>query len=280
MDFFKGRSLVIATKHGKEKVLAPLFESHLGVRCSSTQDFDTDTLGTFSGEIPRKGSALSTAREKCLKAMELAQADLGVASEGSFGAHPHIPFIPSDEETLIFIDRKNQLEVFAVKLSTETNFQSEQIHSLDILLSFSERVGFPSHKIILKGQKGKELKLLKGIQSISDLVYQFTLLTDAGHIITAETDMRAINNPTRMKVIEQAALKLIEKIKNACPKCGAPGFQLTSAAPGLPCSLCKTPTASILEVVHTCQVCAHTEIKANPDGKSFEDPMFCPSCNP
>ena len=280
MDFFKGRSLVIATKHGKEKVLAPLFENQLGVCCLLPEGFDTDTLGTFTGEHPRKEGALATARRKCLQAMDLVQADLGLASEGSFGAHPHIPFIPADEEILIFIDRKNHLEIFAIEHSTETNFNSEEIHSLDLLLDFSERVGFPSHKIILKGQKGKGLKILKDIKSISDLVYQFTVLSDAGYGITAETDMRAMNNPTRMKVIEQTAVKLIDKIKISCPKCGTPGFQITSAEPGLPCRFCKTPTASILKVIHSCQGCAHTEVKANPEGKAFEEPMFCPSCNP
>jgi hypothetical protein len=57
---FKGRSLVIATK--KEKVIAPLLEEALGIVCFVPEDFDTDTLGTFTGEIERKLDPISTAR--------------------------------------------------------------------------------------------------------------------------------------------------------------------------------------------------------------------------
>jgi hypothetical protein len=61
---FKGRSLLIATKHKKEEVIAPIFERELGVKCFVSADFDTDELGTFSGEIERKFDPITTARKK------------------------------------------------------------------------------------------------------------------------------------------------------------------------------------------------------------------------
>tara|TARA_B110000116_G_C16594769_1_gene472242 strand:+ start:294 stop:461 length:168 start_codon:yes stop_codon:yes gene_type:complete len=51
---FKGRPLIIATKHEKEKIIAPLLEDNLGGISFVNPDFDTDMLGTFSGEVERK----------------------------------------------------------------------------------------------------------------------------------------------------------------------------------------------------------------------------------
>ena len=52
-ELFAGRKLVIATKHGKESVLKPLFDKELGVKSELVEGLDTDLLGTFSGEIER-----------------------------------------------------------------------------------------------------------------------------------------------------------------------------------------------------------------------------------
>ena len=90
---FQNRKLVIATKHQKEIVIAPILEKELGVICFINEDFDTDTLGTFTGEIERKLDPISTVREKCIKAMDLSNCDMGVASEGSFGPHPSLFFV-------------------------------------------------------------------------------------------------------------------------------------------------------------------------------------------
>lgn len=81
MDLFKNRKLIIATKHEKETVIAPLLEKELGVLCFIDENFDTDILGTFTGEVERKFDPITTARKKCLMAMEANDCDLGVASE-------------------------------------------------------------------------------------------------------------------------------------------------------------------------------------------------------
>ena len=105
MELFKNRKLVIATKHKKETVIAPLLEKYLGVHCFVPNDFDTDTLGTFTGEVERKGNALETVRQKCLLAMEQTNCDLGIASEGSFGPHPTIFIAHADDEFLLLLDK-------------------------------------------------------------------------------------------------------------------------------------------------------------------------------
>ena len=50
---FNERKLLIATKHGKEKVIAPIIEKALSVSCHTANNFDTDLLGTFTGEVER-----------------------------------------------------------------------------------------------------------------------------------------------------------------------------------------------------------------------------------
>ena len=57
---FQNRQLLIATKHNKERVIAPLLEEALGVTCVVNDTFDTDTLGTFTGEVERTLDPLAT----------------------------------------------------------------------------------------------------------------------------------------------------------------------------------------------------------------------------
>ena len=105
-QWFVGRMLLIATKHGKEKVLTPLLESSLGVHCEVAHELDTDVLGTFTGEVERLDDPISTLRSKCHMAISNGEYDLVVASEGSFGPHPFYSFIPGDEEFIMLLDKK------------------------------------------------------------------------------------------------------------------------------------------------------------------------------
>jgi hypothetical protein len=277
---FKGRRLIIATKHHKEKVIAPLLEKALGVTCFIDKSFDTDTLGTFSGEIERKQDPVSTAKLKCLKAMELNNCDLGIASEGSFGAHPSIVFAGADDEFLIFIDKKNELEIIVRELSTETNFNGKKIRSEKDLMDFAELVKFPSHALILKSSKTETKAIFKGITSFTVLKEAFTILLKKHHSVFAETDMRAMYNPSRMAVIQDAAEKLANKIQSFCPECNTPGFGVTDLKKGLPCDLCGLPTKSTLSLIYTCQKCQYLSEDFYPNNKKVEDPMYCNLCNP
>ena len=209
---FKGRKLIIATKHGKEKVIAPIFEKELGVKCFVDLNFDTDQLGTFTGEVKRKDDPVTTARNKCLMAMELNNCDLAIASEGSFGQHPTIYFIPADDEILIFIDKTNGLEIIVRELSTETNFNGSEIKTEEKLLEFAANANFPSHGLILRKSRDEYTNIVKGITNVEELINVFNSLIDKFGTTYIETDMRAMCNPTRMKIIESAAKKLIKNL--------------------------------------------------------------------
>ncbi|NBV08769.1 MAG: hypothetical protein EBS09_06645 [Flavobacteriia bacterium] len=277
---FKGRELLIATKHEKEKVMAPILEKELEVKCFVTSDFDTDELGTFTGEIERKHDPVTTARTKCLRAMEAANCDLAVASEGSFGPHPTLFFVSADDEFLLFMDRKNKLEIIVRELSTETNFNASEIKTEKDLNDFAVKANFPSHGLILRKSKDNFEKIVKGITNSIELKQAFNdLITNFGTAYV-ETDMRAMFNPTRLKVIERLTLKLAEKINSQCPECKAPGFGITEAQQGLPCERCHFPTRSTLNHIYGCDKCAFTLSKKYPHGKQTENPMYCDACNP
>jgi len=277
---FQGRKVIIATKHQKENVIAPIFEKELGVICFVDETFDTDALGTFTGEVERVLDPISTAREKCLRAMKINNCDLGIASEGSFGPHPSMFFINADDEFLIFIDTQNKIEVIVRELSTSTNFNGKQIQSQKELLEFANQIDFPKHGLILRKSKDENAAIYKGIIEIETLERTFEYLYSKYNSVYVETDMRAMFNPTRMNVIEKATQKLVQKIKSTCPQCKMPGFGITDARNGLECSLCGSPTNSTLSYIYVCQHCQFKKEEMYPNKKTTEDPTYCDYCNP
>ncbi len=280
MKLFENRNLLIVTKHGKEVVLKPLLEENLKVKCTLNLEFDTDTFGTFSGEVDREDDALTTLRKKCLATMLYHNVDLAVASEGSFGPHPSAFFASADDELVILIDVKNNLEIIGRKISLETNFAQSEFTDSNLFLSFLQEVKFPSHKIILKNKAEKNFEIYKNISTEEEALRVFKILLSKFGSVSAQTDMRAMNNPTRMKVIKEAAQDLIKKVKTSCPKCEFPGFSSYKSVAGLPCSCCKLPTKSILYNVLKCSKCNYKEKKYYPRTLEFEDPTFCDYCNP
>lgn len=279
-NFFEGRSIVIATKHKKQLAIAPLLEKELGVNCIVPENLDTDALGTFCGEIERELSPIDAAKKKCMLAMELTGTDLAVASEGSFGAHPLLYFLPADDELLVFIDKKNGLEIAVREVSTKTNFNAKEVNSEEDLLAFVQSALFPSHGLIIKDKKEGYKEVAKGIVDIKELLETFKRFMESYGSVYVETDMRAHMNPSRMQVIEDTTKKLIKKIKTTCPSCQTPGFGIKEATPGLPCENCKAPTKSTLYHVYACQKCNHTHEAYFPNGKQEEDPTYCDRCNP
>lgn len=279
-SFFGGRSIVIASKHKKQNAMAALLEKELGVTCIVTDNLDTDLLGTFSGEIERELSPMDAARQKCMLAMELTGADLAVASEGSFGAHPLLYFLPADDELLVFVDKKNDVEIVVREISTKTNYNAKEVSTEEDLLAFAQSAQFPSHALILKDKKEGFSAIAKGIVETKELLDRFKQFMETYGSVYVETDMRAHLNPSRMQVIEETIEKLIKKIKSTCPSCNTPGFGIKDSTPGLPCENCKAPTKSTLFHVYACQKCNHTQEAYFPNGKQEEDPTYCDRCNP
>jgi hypothetical protein len=279
MEPFQDRELVIATQHGKEQVLAPLLRTALGVWPRVPAGLNTDQFGAFSGEVARTDDPLTAARRKCELAMDRTGCELAVASEGSFGAHPFIPFVPGNEELVLLVDRRHDLEVFGQEVSTETNFAGQSVGSWDAAEAFATEAGFPEHRLLLRRAEGVTDGMIKGIGNWAELRRLVTTVLRERGAVFLETDMRAMHNPARMRVIAAAAERLVAKLRSCCPACQAPGYSRVEAIAGLPCAECGLPTRSARSYRYACQRCAHTATVARTD-KTAEDPMYCDYCNP
>ena len=286
-DFFANRTVTIATMHQKEKAIAPLIEAALNVKTCVPQNFDTDRLGTFTREIQRPGDQTTTARMKAQAALEITGGTLAIASEGSFGPHPQIPFVPCNREIVLLLDTQHQLEIVGEVLSTDTNYQSQTVTSPQAALDFAQTVGFPEHGLVVlpaqsKGTTLDSEAIAKGITQEAALIAAVTgaIAQSANQSAQIETDMRALYNPTRMKVIAEATTALIQQINQHCPQCNYPGFAISQRRPGLPCRFCGAATLLTIAVVYRCQHCQFQKTQQFPDKEQYADPARCPYCNP
>jgi hypothetical protein len=281
MDWFKDRIAVLATMHSKEQVIAPLLEGILSIEVPS--NFNTDQFGTFTRDIDRAGTQIEAARRKIEAALQLTGHSLGIASEGSFGAHPMLFGLPYNQEIVLLIDQANSLEIIGRANSTETNFRHQVVQNFDQAQIFANSVGFPEHGLIampVEREFANAEHIIKGITSVDQLESAVHELVNQFGSTHLETDMRAMYNPTRMKVIAQATQNLVEKLFSQCPNCQCPGFDVTQVKRGLPCALCKTPTALIRSEIYRCQACQFEQEKLFPTGHPTADPGQCEYCNP
>jgi hypothetical protein len=281
---FSGRVAVIATMHRKEQAIAPPLEAALGVHTHVPFPFNTDSFGTFTRDVPRPVDQLATARLKARAALELTGGTLAIASEGSFGPHPQMPWVACDREIVLLLDQQHQLEIVGQVISTDTNYRAQTIHSVEEALAFAHAIGFPEHGLVVMptAEGSPSNAIAKGLTTESALTEAVTRTLQQSPTSTAhlETDMRAHVNPTRMQVIAQATEDLVQKLSQRCPECHCPGFAIAQRHPGLPCAWCRTPTLLTRAVTYRCQRCLCEREEPFPDGQLTADPGNCPYCNP
>jgi hypothetical protein len=216
--------------------------------------------------------------------MEASGVPLGLASEGSFGPHPLIPFSgASDYEMIAFVDAEIGITVVEGYLTEETNFSHWRARSLDDLENFLKKAGFPSHSLIVRPNEGLGPgSLFKGIADFGTLedVVRSCAATSKDGWAHVETDMRAHVNPTRQKIIRRTAFRLARRLSTFCPSCKAPGWGQIGSKMGLPCISCHTPTEMIKHEIHGCARCNYTEIRPRSDGRKHAEQGQCPYCNP
>lgn len=276
---YHGEKIILATKHQKEIAIKKPFEDGLSVELFVPTDFDSDKFGTFTGEIERQANAHATVIQKA-KAAALAYGfEFGIASEGSFGPHPTAYFVPADIELISFVDLKNDLIIVESIISTDTNYAHIDITVQDDYMSFLQRIRFPSHGIIIRSLDDHTI-IAKGItdsNALSELLPS-TFITNKS--IRLETDMRAMFNPTRMKVINQLAIKLVERIKTHCKRCNTPGFGKAGVIGHLACSTCGADTELYKYRLLSCIKCDYSETYPRTDNLELAEPTHCSYCNP
>jgi hypothetical protein len=277
---YQQQTVSFLTMHGKERVIAPVLAQALGCQVCRVDGFDTDSLGSFSREIPRLTSALDTCRRKAEIGMGLSHTALGLASEGSFNTDPWSGLLPWNVEILVFIDAHNGWEIVGTAQGPAHN-QSFTASDWASMSALARQHGFPAHQLCLRPSTVHDPRVIKGIDSWGDLKLAFdTCLqrSDQGWV-HAESELRAFGNPTRMAMIERAAHDLAQKISQDCPQCHSPGYQVVSHRSGLPCAACGLPTRMATHAVWRCAYCQHSHEAALAQS-SHADPSRCDNCNP
>ncbi len=280
---FAGRTAILGTRHGKEVVVAPLLRSSLGLQVELLHAFDSDRFGTFSGEVARVLSARDTVRAKARAALaEAPHGAFGVASEGSFGPHPEVPFVSCGLELVMLVSHDGAIELLGTDLTLETNFSSVDLRSLDGVAAFAQRAKFPSHALTVKRCATHTVggaSVAKGIREWSVLEDAVNTLLSRDGCVTLETDMRAHLNPTRMQSIARATASLVRAASSACPRCHAPGFVITGVERGLACEVCARPTQRPLAEILVCAGCAYRQTRTI-SGPTAAPAGQCDWCNP
>ncbi|MCY7417951.1 MAG: hypothetical protein LH650_05565 [Chloroflexi bacterium] len=269
--------------HHKDVAIGPALRATAGLTVTTVAGLDTDQLGTFTGEIERVGTMLDAAVRKARLGMVAKRASLGLASEGSFGPHPGAPFIPAGLELLVLVDDASGVVIHEDLWELDTNHAHSVVAPDADVRAFLERVGFPSHALIVRPNVGEAGAITaKGVVDIAALsrsIAQAAAQSSDGRA-RLETDMRADRNPTRMRSLAVLAERLGRRLATPCPVCAAPGWGRTDVIVGLPCAWCGLPTDLIVAEIFSCPAAPHPEQRPREDGLTSADPGNCPNCNP
>lgn len=278
-DRYAGAAFALLTKHSKERAIAPRFQEALGAGVLVIDTLDTDTLGTFTREVPRAGSQMEAARRKAELAIELSGLPLGLGSEGSFGPGP-FGFLAANLEVIVMRDRNLGIEVAGVAVSP--GHQAAGIFDgWERLEEFARSMLYPSHGLVLRPDGQKDPRIFKDCGDFDSLreVFRKCASMSGEGLVFAESDLRAHRNPTRMETIGKACEDLLQRLQCHCPRCARPGFGLSKKLPGLPCSWCGSPTNDFRGEEWKCPACGFAEERLRQDATSA-DPGHCPKCNP
>lgn len=258
-------NVAFLTKHQKGDIIQPVLQT-IGLKIIETSAFDTDTLGTFSGDVERTLSPKDAALYKAKKAVELTGSVWGLGSEGSFGGGPYPGVMNWNEEILCLYNSHNGNALFA-SASGPSLVEKASINSQSALAALTKK--FPNQLWMLEEQG----EIIKGLdyQAITQrLAQQDTLLL--------KPDLRAMHCPHRQEMLANAAYDLVKRWQARCPHCDASNFVIKKIQQGLPCRTCTFATERVKSRTKICDECGFTEQENSTP--AFADPMYCPICNP
>lgn len=271
--------IALATKHEKEKIFEPIF-SALGWELRLSE-IDTDQFGTFSGEIERKLTPRDTAIAKAKAAANAAGLSRAVASEGSVGPHPQIPFINADLEWVAYVDLDAGLDLVESVVSSDiVAFQTPYQDGLDIS-EVMKKADLPDHALIAKAESDFGIWAMKGLRSRGDIEKAIAQASELGILssLVFESDFRAMCSPSRQRNIKACVEKLVRRLESRCPACQSRGFGLVDFERGVACSDCgEISMTAVRAEIHGCLLCSHREVREN--GLTTISPALCQACNP
>jgi len=280
LDIYRGHLAVLTSQHEKQRLVAPSFKEVLGVELIE-RALDTDQFGTFSGDIERSASPLDTAIAKARLGMKESGLPRGVASEGSIGPDPFIPFVISDIEHLVWVDAERDIVVSESYRSLDIRTASTRTFVGADLSDFLQRADFPRHRLIVKAENSSPFFCAKGIGSVQALeaaISECSHRSETGAVIV-ESDLRAHCSPSRQVNIAATARLLALRISTHCPECHTPGWGKVGVERGL---LCRDCSSFVEQAVRGdemgCVKCDFKKLELRAESRA--DPAICDWCNP
>ena len=274
------KRIALTTKHDKLRLIKPAFDEYVGCELFEV-NLDTDQLGTFSGEIERIAPPRETAIQKARLGMKETGALIGIASEGSVGPDPVVPFIHSNIEHLVLVDDENGIVISEIHRSFEITVATITAAPDQDLTSFLEKADFPNHALIVRPNTQIKSNCIKGItdyQRLMDAIDISSQISPNGFVVI-ESDLRAMHSPSRQRNIEEVANLLAKRVSQICPNCQMPGWGRVGYEKGLNCSECKRENPDAIRQERLgCVKCDHIEL--GDAIASILDPAQCNFCNP
>lgn len=288
---YRDATASLATMHGKEIAIAPAMRAHLGLNVDTPPHLDTDAFGAFTGEIPRVGTMREVAIRKARLGMRASGLSIGIASEGSFGPHPVVPFFRAGLELMVLVDDTRNLIIAESLVVDEIAHEETVVASASELELFLTRAGFPTHALVvapnltaspwwkLHPERASPHKGIVTSGALIDAVARAARSSEDGRA-RVTTDVRAHMNPTRMRAIARLASSLAARVATECPECHAPGFGRLGPALGLPCRDCGEESTMPRGDILRCAACEHQREERRLPIREFAEPGECPRCNP
>lgn len=275
---YRNTKILCCSKHHKHKAFVEPFREQLNSEVHDNCDFDTDTLGTFTGDVPRLLTPKETVVKKAYAGLSSSHYDYAIATEATFTPHSSIPMLTIHHEIAVFVDVKRKAEYFVQRSSTETNFNKQEAATEDEVKQFWDTIGPPGHGIIVS-PPGLPHYFVKDIKTLDDAISEYNNIKNNFNVekVLLQTDMRAMQNPMRMAVIQELAHEMAERLRTKCPQCQHYGFGEYEKIFGKPCCDCGTPTLTRHGYHLKCTFCSHIEAQLD-DGCAL--PTYCPKCNP
>ena len=265
--------VALITKHEKARWIAP-YLAPLGYEVFESSLFDTDTLGTFSGEVERTLSPMDAALTKAKKACELTDTDWGLGSEGSFGGGPAPGMINWNDELLCLYQTSTGITIYAHAAGPT----SVQELTLNGKLPLKQKLLLlPKQLWILRYEEGIQKYIQKGL-SAEQLLDRLEHFVSSSQKLKIEPDLRAMNCPERQQMIAKAAEDLVRRLSETCPQCQAFNFVIKQKQSGLPCTLCTLPTEQAKAWTRVCDACSYRNDEVVQ--QKGADPTHCQFCNP
>lgn len=277
---YSGARIALTSKHQKLKLIKPVFDEL--IRCELFEiEIDTDQLGTFTGEIERNAPPKETAILKARLGMKASNNLVGVASEGSIGADPLIPFIHSDIEYMVLVDDEHDIVISEMYRSLDIKAAAITTAPGNNIDDFLRRADFPNHGLIVRPNDKQFANVFKGITDRNHLTDSINSSSEQSHdgLVVIESDFRAHFSPSRQKNIAHLAKLLALRVTQCCPECKCPGWGRVGYEKGLKCSDCELFNPEVIrQEILGCVRCDHKTL-----GEVLEtslSPARCNFCNP